>query len=355
MGQIPGVDLDRLTAWLDERGHESGPLRDIEQLGGGTQNILVRFRRENCIYVLRRGPLHKRASSDETMRREARVLRALNGSDIPHPRLVDDCPDASVLGSAFYLMESVDGVNPRAGLPGSYRDDVAARREVGLAFVDAAAAIASFGHAAAGLDGLGRPSGFLERQVARWRSAYDAYDASPHYDGRVRRREIDAVGAWLEQHRPKSFRPGLQHGDYHLGNIMVDRARPRVAAVVDWELATIGDPLLDLGWILATWPDPDAPAFGTIGFEPWDGMLTETEVLARYASNTRQDLTRIGWYATLAAFKLGIILEGTYVRSLDGEASAEVGLEMHQHSIALFTRAQKRIGGMSWPRRPESN
>jgi aminoglycoside phosphotransferase (APT) family kinase protein len=279
------------------------------------------------------------------MRREAQVLRALADTGVPHPRLVDDCPDPSILGSAFYVTEYVDGVNPRGGLPLAYRDSVAARREIGFGFADTATMIAAVDYVSVGLAELGRPEGFLERQVPRWGGLYDSYSSAPEYDATVRADEIAEVGGWLEEHRPTSFKPGLLHGDYHLWNIMVDPASPRIAAVVDWELATIGDPLLDLGWILATWPAPDGSGVDAIGFEPWDGMPAASEIVARYAASTDRDLAHVRWYEVLAAFKLGIILEGTYVRSLSGEASPEVGLEMHARSMALLTRARSRIDG----------
>jgi aminoglycoside phosphotransferase (APT) family kinase protein len=343
MREIPGVDVRSLRVWLDERVLGSGPLEEFELLGGGTQNIVVRFRRDGRTFVLRRGPLHKRGSSDEAMRREARVLRALAGTPVPHPRLIDDCPDPAILGSAFYLTEYVEGVNPQDGLPLAYRNSVSARRAIGFSFADAAAAIGTVDYAEIGLRDLGRPAGFLERQVPRWRALYDSYSGAQGYDVRMRAGTVSEVGRWLAEHRPTVFRPGLMHGDYHLWNVMIDRAAPRIVAVVDWELATIGDPLLDLGWILATWPEPDGSGVGAIGFEPWAGMPDPAEIVERYSASTDRDLAHVRWYEVLAAFKLGIILEGTYVRSLGGAASADVGLEMHGRSLALLARAQSRI------------
>jgi aminoglycoside phosphotransferase (APT) family kinase protein len=343
MTQVPGIEVGRLRSWLDQRGLGSGPLGGFKLIGGGTQNIVVSFERAGRTFVLRRGPLHKRESSDEAMRREAAVLRSLAGTQVPHPRLIDSCPDTDVLGSAFYLTEFVEGDNPKEGLPPAYRDSVAARREIGFGFADAAAAIAALDHVALGLERLGRPAGFLERQVPRWSALFDSYAGAPGYDIKERAAQIADVGHWLERHRPHSFRPGLMHGDYHLWNIMVDRDEPRIAAVVDWELATIGDPLLDLGWILATWPEPDGSGICAIGFDPWDGMPTPAEVVERYAAGSDRDLTHVRWYEVLAAFKLGVILEGTYARSLGGEAPAGVGQEMHERSLALLARARCRI------------
>jgi aminoglycoside phosphotransferase (APT) family kinase protein len=342
--EAPGVDVGRLRAWLDQRGLGGGAIGEVELLAGGTQNIVVRFQRGGRTFVLRRGPLHKRASSDEAMRREATVLRSLAATQVPHPRLIDSCGDPDVIGSAFYLTEYVDGANPRDGLPAGYRDSLAARRQVGFAFADAAAAIGAVDHVAIGLAALGRPAGFLERQVPRWTALFESYASTPGYRAERRAAEIGDVGRWLEDRRPAGFRPGLMHGDFHLWNVMVGPAAPVIAAVVDWELATIGDPLLDLGWMLATWPCPDGGGAHAIGFAPWEGMPTAPEVVERYADRTDRDLAHVRWYEVLAAFKLGIILEGTYARSLGDEAPADVGREMHERSVALLARARSRIG-----------
>jgi aminoglycoside phosphotransferase (APT) family kinase protein len=228
-----GVDLDVLAAWMDGEGLGSGPLTSVERLGGGTQNVLLRFTRAGRSYVLRRPPLHKRGNSDETMRREARVLAALAGSDVPHPALIATCPDETLIGAAFYLMEPVEGANPTVGLPAPYVDDPAWRWELGLAMADGAASVGAVDHEAVGLAGLGKPEGYLERQVARWRSQLESYAAMDGYPG-PDIPGVAEVGAWLDANRPASFRPGLIHGDYHLANVLVALDRPGLAAIVDW-------------------------------------------------------------------------------------------------------------------------
>jgi aminoglycoside phosphotransferase (APT) family kinase protein len=248
--QVPGVDLDALRAWMDGEGLGEGPLEDVEQLAGGNQNVLVRFERAGRAYVLRRPPLHKRANSDETMRREARVLAALAGSDVPHPGLIASCGDVDVLGAAFYLMEPIDGFNPASGLPEPHRSDAAMRRELGFGMVDGIAALARVDHVAVGLGDFGKPDGWLERQVGRWRSQLDSYAEHEGYPG-PDIPGVDRVSAWLDDHRPDGWRPGIIHGDFHLANVLVRPDAPELAAIVDWELCTIGDPLLDLGHLLA--------------------------------------------------------------------------------------------------------
>ena len=339
---VEGVDLDRLAAWMDDAGLPPGPIEDVEPLGGGTQNVLVRFRRGGTAYVLRRPPLHKRANSDETMRREARVLAALAGSDVPHPALIAACPDEDVLGAAFYLMEPIDGANPTVGLPQPYLDDPDWRHRLGLAMADGAAAVGAVDHVAVGLEGLGKPEGYLERQVARWRSHLDSYASMEGYPG-PDIPGVDEVGAWLDANRPTSWRPGLIHGDYHLANVLAATDRPALAAIVDWELTTIGDPLLDLGWLLATWPDPEGLAVGSVGVQPWDGFPTAAELVARYGERSDRDLSAVAWYEVLACYKLGIILEGTHARAMAGQHDTATGDQLHASTLGLFERAHRRI------------
>ncbi|MGH3744851.1 MAG: phosphotransferase family protein [Mycobacteriales bacterium] len=328
---------------MNREGLGSGPLADVTRLGGGTQNVLLRFHRDGRSYVLRRPPLHKRANSDETMRREARVLGALAGTDVPHPGLIAACPDVDVLGAAFYVMEPVDGVNPTLGLPPAWTDDRTARHAFGLSMADALAAVGAVDHVAVGLGDLGRAEGFLERQVARWGAHLASYSQLPGYGDTPRIGGTAEVGRWLDAHRPATWTPGLIHGDYHLANVLADPASPRVAAVVDWELTTIGDPLLDLGWLLSSWPSPHGPSVLTGTAELADGLPTTTELLDRYADRTTRDLSPIGWYEVLACYKIGIVLEGTHARALAGQAPRETGDQLHRHATLLLERAQARI------------
>ena len=336
------IDLEALGAWMDGEGLPGGEITGVEQLGGGTQNILLRFERGGERYVLRHPPPHKRKNSDETMRREARVLAAIAGTDVPHPRLLAACGDESVLGSAFYLMEPIEGANPTVGLPQPYLDDGGWRHELGLAMADGAASVGAVDHVALGLEDLGKAEGYLERQVARWRAQLDSYSELEGYPG-PDIPGVDEVGEWLDANRPSSWRPGLIHGDYHLANVLcrLDRPSP-LAAIVDWELTTIGDPLLDLGWLLATWPDPDAPA-GAVG-HGIDGLPGPDELVRRYGQRSDRDLSAIAWYEVLACYKLGLILEGTHARACAGLAPKETGDLLHASTVGLFQRALRRIG-----------
>jgi aminoglycoside phosphotransferase (APT) family kinase protein len=332
------VDLSVLAGWMDEQGLPGGPFEDVELLGGGTQNILVRLRRGGRDYVLRRPPRHPRAKSNEVLRREARVLAALDGTGVPAPRLIAACPDEDVMGGAvFYLMTLVDGFNATVELPEPHAGDRALRHRMGLEAATALASLGAVDHDAAGLADLGRPEGFLDRQVGRWMAELDSYGALAGYPG-PEIPGLEKVAGWLEENRPVSWRPGIMHGDYHLANLMFAFDGPQVAAIVDWEMCTIGDPLLDLGWLLATWPGDDGRLLtgplGTAG-----GLPAPGELVAHYAERSERDLSAITWYTVLACFKLGIVLEGSHARAFAGKAPKETGDLLHAITLSLFKRA----------------
>jgi aminoglycoside phosphotransferase (APT) family kinase protein len=338
-----GVDLQALAGWMDAQGLGGGPLEDVTLLGGGTQNILWRVSRAGRTYVLRRPPPHLRANSNETMRREARMLAALKGTDVPHPGLIASCPDEDVLGAAFYLMEPIEGFNPTTGLPPLHAGSEAVRHRMGLAMVEGIAALGALDYRALGLADFGKVDNYLERQVARWKSQLDSYGQYAGWPGPGGIPGVDEVAAWLERHRPSTFQPGIIHGDYHLSNVMFRRDAPELAAIVDWELTTIGDPLLDLGWLLATWQESEEPREFGVNIQPWRGFATPQELVEHYRPRTHRDMAAIDWYAVLACYKLGLILEGTFARACAGQAPKETGDRLHAHTVSLFERALRWI------------
>ncbi len=332
---IPGVDIEVLRRWMDGRGLGDGTLDDVGLIAGGTQNVLLRFTRSGRTYVLRRPPVHKRANSDETMRREARVLAAIAGTPVPHPGLIAAEPDPEVLGAAFYLMEPVDGFNATLGLPdGAYRTDPAWQHSMGLSMADAIAALASVDHVAVGLGDLGKWDGWAERQVSRWRKQLDGYSELSGYPG-PDIPGVDAVGEWLDRHRPADTRPGLIHGDFHFANVLMRYDEPRLAAIVDWEHVTVGDPLLDLGHLLATWPSRHGVSVSVDA----PGLPTRDEVIARYAAQVARPLDDVTWFHVLACYRLGLILEGTHARACAGLAPKEIGDQLHAHTVSLLEQA----------------
>ncbi|MEX1153497.1 phosphotransferase family protein [Parvibaculum sp.] len=342
--EIP-IDLAALAGWMDGQGLGAGALADATLLGGGTQNILLRFTRAGRAYVLRRPPPHLRKNSNETMRREARMLAALADTDVPHPRLIAACPQEDVIGAAFYLMEPIEGFNPTVGLPALHAGDPAIRHRMGLSLVEGITALGAVDYEKVGLAGFGKPDNYLERQVARWQAQLESYREFPSWPGPDGIPGVAKVAGWLEANRPQDFQPGIIHGDYHLANVMYRHDGPELAAIVDWELTTIGDPLLDLGWLLATWPQ-GAPqkGSGAVGVEPWDGFPSADELVAHYAARSSRDMSHIGWYGVLACYKLGIILEGTHARAGEGKAPKETGDQLHASTVGLFERALRWIG-----------
>lgn len=331
------VDLGALTSWMDGQGLGDGPITDAVRLTGGSTYILLRFTRADREYVLRLPPERKRPAGDVSMRREARVLAALAGTDVPHPGFIAACPTADVLGAAFYLMEFVDGFNPARALPDPYPSDLDRQHRLGLSIVDGVAAL---GRVDVEARGLGPGEGWLERQVDRWRARLDSCASMANYPGPVVPWG-EEVATWLDVHRPASCRPGLLHGDLHIGNLLIRHGAPELAAMVDWELAGVGDPLLDLGHLLAVWPGRPAAAWLDTHFP---GLPDEDAVVARYAESSGRDVVDLPWFRVLACYRLGAILEGSRARMLAGLATPPFGERLHEFIQALFEQARDITG-----------
>jgi aminoglycoside phosphotransferase (APT) family kinase protein len=285
------VDWAVVESWLAARGVVEGQVTEIEPIGGGTQNLMFRFQCGDARLVLRRGPRHLRPQTNDALRREARVLSALAGSGVPIPRLVAAEPDESVLGSAFYLMEPVDGFNANVWLPPLHESNAEMRRAMGFHAVDALLALGEVDAERVGLGDFGRPEGFLARQVPQWLGMLDKYAALDGYPGHSLP-NIDELAGWLAQYRPSTFLPGIMHGDFHMANLMFRNDGPQVAAIVDWEMCTLGDPLLDFGWLLATWPQDGAIALSGSGISD---LPTRTELVAHYGAAAQRSVEHALW------------------------------------------------------------
>lgn len=335
------VNLQDLTAWMDDIGLERGPLSNLQLLAGGTQNILLRFDRGSQAFVLRRPPLHLRKNSNDTMKREARVLEALAATEVPHPEFIASCDDEQVLGACFYLMAPVDGFNPANGLPQLHASDPAIRERMGYSYIEGMAALGAVDYKMVGLEGYGKPDGFLKRQSSQWMKQLESYAAFDEWTGFKELPDVERIVSWLEDYLPQEFVPGILHGDCHLANTMFAHDGAELAAFVDWELATIGDPLIDLGWVMATWADDKTPVVGDIA--PWEGFPTLDDLIAHYDERSARNLDAIAWYGVLACFKLGAILEGTHARASAGKAPKKTGDRLHAMTISLFDRAHRLI------------
>jgi aminoglycoside phosphotransferase (APT) family kinase protein len=342
----PALDRTALAEWMDEQKLGDGPLSEFVPLAGGTQNVMVSFTRAGRTYILRRGPRHLRPRSNQNILREITLLSALAGTAVPHARLIAACEDQTVLhGAVFYLMEPVAGFNAKVALPEPFRSAERDRWQMGAAMVDALATLGGVDYRQVGLTGFGKPEGFLERQVGRWLRELESFSRLPGYPG-PDIEGIDQVASWLEANRPRDWRPGILHGDYHVANLMFALDRPAVAAIVDWEMSTVGDPLLDLGTMLAIWPERDgAPDLIGSALAQAGGLPNAAELVARYAARSDRDLAAIDWYVALACFRLGIVLEGTHARALAGQADMTVGDQLHDYAAALFRRARRVASG----------
>ncbi len=310
------LDWNALACYLRDRlpGAEA-PLA-ATQFPGGHSNLTYCLCFGAQEYVLRRPPLGPVAPTAHDMTREHRVLSALWRVFPPAPRPYLLCEDPAVIGVPFYVMERRHGIVVRTAIPPEIGSDLALRRRVGEAVVDTLAALHAVDWEGAGLAGLGRPAGFVERQVRGWAERYE----------RAKTRDIAAIrdlARWLAERIPPSPPPVLVHNDYKLDNVMLDRADPaRIVAVFDWEMATLGDPLVDLGLLLCYWADrADPPArrqlVSQVTAEP--GFPTRAEVLARYAARTGRDVSRIAFYETFALYKVAVVVQQIYVRYHRGQ------------------------------------
>jgi aminoglycoside phosphotransferase (APT) family kinase protein len=318
-GGVPGSlepDPVRLNEWIGDRLGGGGASLTVSRLGAesGIANALFLLGRHDQRWVLRRPPEVKNDPSASNTGREWRILNALDGTAVPHPRPLLWCEDVEVIGAPFLIMERVEGFTPGFELPAAFTDGKA-RRRLAMAYVDGIAALSEVDWHARGLADFGKPEGFLDRQVSRWLGQLERY--------RTRELpELDFLSAWLEGHRPSMSRPTLIHGDYSPFNLMIAPDRPvRLAAIVDWDTGTIGDPLLDLGHLLARWPEPnEEPVLG----EPAGGARewpVRAALLDRYRERTGLNLDAISYYECLALFKLAVILEGTYARQRNAGVS----------------------------------
>ena len=302
------------------------PIIDVERLGQGQSNVTLRLvlgggKRA----ILRRPPPGPLPPSAHDVLREHRVMRALAASAVPVPRMLAVCEDPAVLGAPFFIMEALEGDAIRFQMPPSLEEGVplAWRRSIGEQVVGALAALHTTDPAAVGLADLGRPSGYLARQLKRWTGQLDFARVRPAED-------LDVVTGWLQANLPaehETVQGRIVHGDYKLDNVLFSHTRPpKLLAVVDWEMATLGDPLADLGWLLAFWrqagdPSPELRIVPRVTEAP--GFSTREELAARYAQRTGRALpAHLRFYVVLALWKMAVLLEGHWARHVQGTATA---------------------------------
>jgi aminoglycoside phosphotransferase (APT) family kinase protein len=338
---VPGIpDGPRLARWLSENDIASGASLEIELIAGGRSNLTYRLDLGGSRLVLRRPPLGHVLPTAHDMSREFRVLTALHGTDIPVPTPLAICADMDVIGAPFYVMEYVDGLVLRTQSDGEKLTPGQAR-QLSERLAEMLAAIHHVDVAATGLTGFGRPEGYLARQLARWQKQWELSktEEMPSYD-----RLVERLTAAL----PADGDHTLVHGDYRLDNMLVTLdGQPRVAAVVDWEMSTLGDPLADLGLTLIYWADPDDAGWRDISIGAavtgGPGFLTRAELASRYAELTGRDLSGIGYYMAFGCFKLAVVLQGIHARFLQHQTVGE-GFEREGPAVpVLIERAHQML------------
>jgi aminoglycoside phosphotransferase (APT) family kinase protein len=318
----PDERLDEAALAAHLRAHFPGgdrPLR-VLQFPGGHANLTYCLRLGDEEYVLRRPPLGPVAPTSHDMAREFRALRAIGPYFPPAPRVHHFCDDAAVIGAPFFVMERRRGVVVRRTMPPELEDTPAVRRRIGEAAIDTLAELHAVPVAGTPVAAIGKPEGFVERQVRGWAERWE----------RARTEELPLMtelAAWLAARVPPPRGVTVVHNDFKLDNVMLDPADPgRVVAVFDWDMTTLGDPLVDLGTLLSYWPEAgDPPERVLLAMQPtWlAGFPTRAEVVARYARRSGRDLAALGFYETFAIFKLAVVLQQIYVRWLRGQTRDE--------------------------------
>lgn len=322
--EFPGlIDVPQLTAYLRARLPEAdadAPLV-ISRHEAGYSNETFFITRGGRRWVLRRPPRGVLLPTAHDVLREYRVLSGLQAAGVRVPVTVLACDDPAVIGAPFYLMEHAGGVVIREEMPPAL-DSPATCTRISEELVDGLVELHAVDYAAYGLDSLGRPDGYLERQLRRWQGQLDlTLPRTRSLPG------IAGVGDWLRAHLPRSGPPTIVHGDYKLDNVVFSAGPPaRLLAILDWEMATLGDPLADVGWLAAYWGDTGEPPEkmmigGNKLSSTLPGFLTREQIVARYEERSGRSMQAFPFYHTFALWKLAIILEGLYAHYREGTAS----------------------------------
>ena len=331
--QVPGIDFDRLTPWFREHIAAVGDL-STTIIGHGRSNLTYRIEGGGQAWVLRRPPLSHVQPTAHDMQREYRVISALAGTPVPVPRTYAICDDADVIGAPFYVMEYVEGLVPVDPKEVAARFDETQRHALGEELIDTLAALHSVDPASVGLGDFGKPQGYIERQLRRFAEQFE----------RVKTRELpelEELRRRLQASLPLESGAAIVHGDYRLDNSMVSDDG-HIAAVLDWEMSTLGDPLADLGILRMYWRDRDADArfvaaVGNQGVITLPGFPTWQEAAARYERSTGRDLGHLDFYIVLAHFKLAVILENMHARFQAG-GTVGPGFELIGSQVLVLAR-----------------
>jgi aminoglycoside phosphotransferase (APT) family kinase protein len=318
MADPKGIHRDNVARFFREHVPGGDVELEFELISGGRSNVTYLVRGGGREWVLRRPPLGHVLPTAHDMAREHRVLTALADTGVPVPRTFALCTDPAVNEQPFYVMQYTPGVILADAMPAGFAETAAERRRLCEAFVDTLVKLHAVDWKAVGLEGFGHPEGFVERQVRRWSQQWERSKTGelPVIDELIRR---------LGKALPESPPPTIVHGDYRLGNMALDPNDPgRVVAIFDWEMATLGDPLTDVGYTLGYWANPGESFGGVIASttaEP--GFMTRDELVAEYARRSGRRVDHVAFYQVLALYKLAIISEGIYARFMQGKTLGE--------------------------------
>jgi aminoglycoside phosphotransferase (APT) family kinase protein len=333
------IVLEPLREFLDQESLGSGTLA-VEPIGDGHSNLTFLLSRGDERYVLRRPPRGELSKSANDVLRESRVLTALAATAVPVPTVLARCEDEGVIGAPFFVMSLVEGEPIGERLPAALETPEAPAR-IAEQVVGALAELHGADLERSGLGGFGKPSGYLERQLRIFSSLLEQNATRPLP-------ELEAVGEWLARNRPEASEVSFVHGDYRLGNLLF--APPlRLAAVLDWEMATVGDPLADLGYLTATWAeagDPENPMLALSRLTARPDFAGRAQLAQLYGRLTGRPLDQLGWYQVLALWKSAIFLEGSYKRYLAGASSDRYFASLDTGVPALARAAQALIGSL---------
>ena len=332
----PLVDEQALARFLDDKLPGSGDVT-VERHQAGHSNETFFVRRGAEEWVLRRPPLGAFLPSAHDVLREYRVLDALGSTGVRVPRTVLACEDDGIIGAPFYLMERVDGVVIRQELPAIFTEPE--RAAIGDELVDALVELHSVDPASCGLDGFGKPTGYLERQLRRWTGQLEL--TMPHSRPLP---DLERIGDWLRTNLPETQQTTIVQGDYKLDNVMFATETPaQLIAILDWEMSTLGDPLADLGWMVSFWREADDEAGDlfaeTTRVTELPGFRSRLDLIDRYASATGRAVEGLAWYTVLAIWKLAILLEGSYARHLAGMTDDPFFAQLERGVPALADKA----------------
>jgi len=337
---VQGIDVAKVSRWLADNVAGARAPFSFQLIAGGRSNLTFLVTDDNGIrYVLRRPPLGHVLATAHDMAREHRIISAVGQTNVPVPTTLGLCTDESVNGAPFYVMNFVDGVVLDNAEKAELLDK-SLRRSASFNLIDVLCELHDVDIDAVGLGNLAKREGYIERQIKRWSTQWE--------NSKTRELpEIDEVVRLLSTKVPRQQDVSIAHGDFRFGNVLTDVTNGRIAAVLDWELCTLGDPLADLGYIGVYWSDGPASALRANDPTPAGGFTTYDELVERYATKTGRDVSGVDYYVAFSCWRLAVISEGVYARYLHGAMGNQEGIDMTVMKAgvdALTIRALEAVG-----------